>query len=97
MKQSKLLELQDKKQSNKNSSEEERQEVMIEYVDETPFYIIGEEEEFVICSGNMRMSRKTFETEKEAREYVEEKPWELIGNLAFLNYLKANEIKEERE
>ena len=41
-----------------------------------------EEKGFIITSGNMMASKKTFETQKEAEEYIESKPYDLIFTLA---------------
>lgn len=41
-----------------------------------------EEKGFIITAGNMMASKKTFETQKEAEEYIESKPYDLIFTLA---------------
>lgn len=41
-----------------------------------------EEEGFIITAGNMMASKKTFETQKEAEEYIKSKPYDLIFTLA---------------
>ena len=41
-----------------------------------------EEKGFIITVGNMMASKKTFETQKEAEEYIKSKPYDLIFTLA---------------
>lgn len=41
-----------------------------------------EEKGFIITTGNMMASRKKFETQKEAEEYIKSKPYDLIFTLA---------------
>ena len=41
-----------------------------------------EEKGFIITVGNMMATKKTFETQKEAEEYIESKPYDLIFTLA---------------
>lgn len=54
------------------------------------FAIIPVDEEqkgFIIALGNVRASTKEFPTIEEAKRYIDEKPWELIGATAFaINY-----------
>lgn len=41
-----------------------------------------EEEGYIITAGNMMASSKIFKTQKEAEEYIESKPYDLIFTLA---------------
>ena len=41
-----------------------------------------EEKGFIITIGNMMASKKTFETQEEAEEYIKSKPYDLIFTLA---------------
>ena len=41
-----------------------------------------EEKGFIITTGNMMASRKKFETQKEAEEYIKSKPYDLMFTLA---------------
>lgn len=41
-----------------------------------------EEEGFIITAGNMMASKKTFETQEKAEEYIKSKPYDLIFTLA---------------
>ena len=41
-----------------------------------------EEKGFIITAGNMMASKKTFETQEEAEEYIKSKPYDLIFTLA---------------
>lgn len=41
-----------------------------------------EEKGFIITVGNMMASKKTFETQEEAEEYIKSKPYDLIFTLA---------------
>lgn len=41
-----------------------------------------EEKGFIIAVGNMMASKKVFETQKEAEEYIKSKPYDLIFTLA---------------
>lgn len=47
-------------------------------IDNTPFDIIKVKEKYTIAIGNILMTEKQFETEREAKVYVAEKPWELL-------------------
>lgn len=64
------------------------------------FLIVPIDEErnkFIIVLGNVRASAKEFPTIEEAKEYINEKPWELIGAMAFTimhNWDKFNEKEE---
>ena len=55
-------------------------------MDEVEFFKVRqlgtEEKGFIITAGNMMASRKTFETQKEAEEYIKSKPYDLIFTLA---------------
>ena len=51
--------------------------------EECPFGIgTNEKYEYIIKLGNQLASTKTFKSPEEAREYIDSKPWELIGILA---------------
>lgn len=41
-----------------------------------------EEKGFIITAGNMMASKKTFETQEEAEDYIKSKPYDLIFTLA---------------
>lgn len=41
-----------------------------------------EEKGYIITAGNMMASRKTFESQTEAEEYIKSKPYDLIFTLA---------------
>ena len=55
-------------------------------MDEVEFFKVRplgtEEKGFIITAGNMMASKKTFETQKEAEEYIKSKPYDLIFTLA---------------
>lgn len=55
-------------------------------IDEVEFFKVRplgtEEKGFIITVGNMMASRKTFETQEEAEEYIKSKPYDLIFTLA---------------
>ena len=55
-------------------------------MDEEEFFKVRplrtEEKGFIITAGNMMASKKTFETQKEAEEYIKSKPYDLIFTLA---------------
>lgn len=65
----------------------------------TPFYVIEDEKTGVckIILGNHLASNKEFDTVKEAQEYVNEKPWELIINLCGIMYENISIIEKESE
>ena len=42
----------------------------------------AEEKGYIITAGNMMASKKTFETQEEAEEYIKSKPYDLIFTLA---------------
>lgn len=72
----------EEKQSNNNYSEEvnEVEERKYTYIDGTPFTIVEgvKGRKVIIVMGNREMAPKEFETPKEAKEYINKKPWELI-------------------
>lgn len=55
-------------------------------MDEVEFFKVRplgtEEKGFIIAVGNMMASKKTFETQEEAEEYIKSKPYDLIFTLA---------------
>lgn len=53
-----------------------------------------EEKGFIITVGNMMASQKTFETQEEAEEYIESKPYDLIFTLA-VAAMKATLIEKK--
>lgn len=57
-----------------------------EEIDEVEFFKVRplgtEEKGFIITVGNMMASKKTFETQEEAEEYIKSKPYDLIFTLA---------------
>lgn len=86
-----LLKLQEKSKSEesnqyKENSSKEVEEVKYNEVKGTSFYIAkcSTEEGYRITIGNTLASKKSFETEKQAREYIRKKPWELLENMALL-------------
>lgn len=66
-------------QSNLNSSESGQQ---YSAIDNTPFAIIKQEDVWKIIIGNMIASPYDFVSEEAARDYVKEKPWELIWTMS---------------
>lgn len=54
-----------------------------------------EENEFIITAGNMMASKKTFETQEKAEEYIKSKPYDLIFTLA-VAAAKASLIENEK-
>lgn len=54
----------------------------------------AEEKGFIITAGNMMASRKKFETQKEAEEYIKSKPYDLIFTLA-VTAMKATLIENK--
>lgn len=59
---------------------EEKEMEEVEFFKVRPLGV--EEKGFIITAGNMMASKKTFETQKEAEEYIESKPYDLIFTLA---------------
>lgn len=57
-----------------------------EEMEEVEFFKVrplgAEEKGFIITTGNMMASKKKFETQKEAEEYIKSKPYDLIFTLA---------------
>ena len=55
-------------------------------MDEVEFFKVRplgtEEKGFIVTMGNMMASKKTFETQEEAEEYIKSKPYDLIFTLA---------------
>lgn len=69
----------ERKQNNKVSSEK-RQEVKYERVPDTPFAIMKPiNEDWVIIVGTEAASIRRFKTKKEAIDFINKKPWELIS------------------
>lgn len=57
---------------------ENKEEIKIFKVIKTP------DEKFMIVTGGLPVSHRKFESEKEALEYIEKKPWELIFGLVLI-------------
>ena len=53
-----------------------------------------EEKGFIITAGNMMASKKTFETQEKAEEYIKSKPYDLIFTLA-VAAIKATMIENK--
>lgn len=54
-----------------------------------------EEKEYIITAGNMMASKKVFESQIEAEEYIKSKPYDLIFTLAIAAAKAA--MAEEKE
>lgn len=65
-------------------------------VEETPFSLGVTENETLIFIGNFLVTDKKFKSEKEATEYIEEKPWELILTTLYV-LLKKLELPQKTE
>lgn len=53
---------------------------------------------FAIVVGNQRGTGKEFDSIEAAEKYIDEKPWELIGALAYAisdNLISINKLEEE--
>lgn len=58
-------------------------EAVVSELDTTEtFMIVNIEEKWRIGMNGTWMTKKTFKTKEEAQNYINEKPWELIMNLA---------------
>lgn len=57
----------------------------------------NDEEKHVICLGDNLVCRKKFDTEEEACQYIDEKPWELITAITTIIALSATEFKEHKK
>lgn len=57
-----------------------------EEMEEVEFFKVrplgAEEKGFIITTGNMMASKKKFETQEQAEEYIKSKPYDLIFTLA---------------
>ena len=58
-------------------------------------FIKNEKGKIVICLGGYQASKKTFDTFKQAQEYVNTKPYELLINICGIILYKQNENIEK--
>lgn len=58
------------------------------------FAFIKKDKKINICLGGYKVCRKTFDTYKQAEEYLATKPWEIIINAAALFNHKQQEENE---
>lgn len=59
-----------------------------------------QQSKFAIVVGNQRGTEKEFESIEEAERYIDEKPWDLIGALAYAisdNLISIKRMKEEAQ
>lgn len=56
-----------------------------------------EENDYVIVCGNVQASKKRFKKVKEAQEYINTKPWDLIFTISYAAHkaLNAQEAEEK--
>ena len=81
-------------QSNLNSSDSGQSYTS---VDNTPFVIVKREEKYVIVLGVDVISAKKFDTIKEAKAYIKEKPWPLLWATAMWIIMNQEMIKTKLE
>ena len=61
------------------------------------FRTVLHNEKYHILVGNQKVSINEFDTQEEAENYIDSKPWELIGNLSMLICKhQMEEYKKER-
>lgn len=57
-----------------------------------------EENDYVIVCGNVQASKEHFKTVKDAQEYVNTKPWDLIFTISYAAHKALNtQEKEEKQ
>ena len=63
---------QDKQNSN---SSNENEKINYENVEDTPFYIMYKDKEYIVCMGNYRLHEEAFKTKIEAIKYAKQITW----------------------
>lgn len=83
-------------QNNLNSSDSGQK---YEIIENTPFAIVKQEEEWRIVIGNMIATLYGFVSKEAAEDYVKEKPWELIWTMTVwvVNNQKKFKFKTEKK
>lgn len=65
------------------TSNNEKRTVLCEEIEGTPFMTVMMDEEnqtdYILAIGTERVSLKTFTTRQEAIDYLETKPWDILG------------------
>ena len=58
------------------------------------FNVVKHEGKFIITIGNQKATEKTFDTIKQAEQYIATKPYELIANMCYAILVTTMNIKQ---
>lgn len=76
----------EKDQNNSNYSEqlEDDRKFILHPIEDTPFTVVEKNDEYIIVVGKQKATSKTFQSLKEATDYIKFKNWDLIINAAII-------------
>ncbi|QCS36847.1 hypothetical protein [Tortoise microvirus 14] len=71
----------------------------VKLIEGTPFHVVEREEgdDYRIVMGNYLASQESFQTVKEAEDYIKEKPWELYFSMVMIVLEQVKNFKKTKK